>query len=474
MSRSVHPTLFEQSRPGRRGAEAPLATVPCRANLLPEALLDAPPALPEMSEIQVVRHYTALSRRNHGVDNGFYPLGSCTMKYNPKMNEAAQAMFGDIHPLQDARDIQGALKLCYDLEKSLCEITGMDAMTLQPAAGAHGELTGLMLIRAYHQKNGELAARTKILVPDSAHGTNPASAAMAGFDVVEVKSTADGFVDLSALRTAVGPDTAGLMLTNPNTLGLFDPNITEIAQIVHDAGGLLYYDGANLNAVMGIVRPGDTGFDVVHLNLHKTFSTPHGGGGPGAGPVGCKAMLAPFLPVPTVEKGTDGYRLCHNNPDSIGKVKNFFGNFAVCVRAYAYILSLGADGLREASEMAVLNANYLLQKLKGAYRLPYDRACMHEFVLSTENVPGLTATDVAKAVIDHGMHPPTIYFPLIVHEALMIEPTETETVETLDEFAAAMLEIVKMPLEALAACPVTTPVGRPDQTQAARKPKVAE
>ncbi len=476
MSRSVHPTCFEQSRPGRRGAEAPLLDVPVREGLLPESLLDAPPALPEMSEVEVVRHYTALSRRNHGVDNGFYPLGSCTMKYNPRMNEAAAAAFADIHPLQDARDTQGALRLMYDLERALCEVTGMDAMTLQPAAGAHGELTGLMLIRAYHAHNGELAKRTKIIVPDSAHGTNPASAAMAGFDVVEIPSSADGGVDLDALRAVCGGDTAGLMLTNPNTLGMFDPNICEIAEIVHGVGGLLYYDGANLNAVMGIVRPGDTGFDVVHLNLHKTFSTPHGGGGPGAGPVGCKAALAPFLPVPVVTKdGAGQYALSSDRPLTIGKVKAFYGNYAVCVRAYAYILSLGAEGLKAASEAAVLNANYIMHRLKDTYKIAANRPCMHEFVLSTENIPGLTATDVAKGIIDRGIHPPTIYFPLIVHEAMMVEPTESETPETLDTFCEAMLELAALAREtpeALHAFPLTTPVGRPDQTLAARKPKV--
>ncbi len=478
MSRSVLPTCFELSRPGRRGANAPALDVPRAENLLPESMLDAPPSLPELSEVEVVRHYTALSRRNHGVDNGFYPLGSCTMKYNPRMNEEAAAWFADVHPLLDGRDAQGALRLMVELEEALCEITGMDAMSLQPAAGAHGELTGLMLIRAYHEHRGELAKRTKILVPDSAHGTNPASAAMAGFDVVEIPSAPDGGVDMDALRAACGADTAGLMLTNPNTLGLFDRNIVEIAAVVHGAGGLLYYDGANLNAAMGIVRPGDTGFDVVHLNLHKTFSTPHGGGGPGAGPVGCKKELEPFLPCPVVVKHADVYCLDGNRPLSIGKVRSFFGNFGVCVRAYAYILSLGGNGLRAASEAAVLNANYIMHRLKDTFKIEHaDRPCAHEFVLSTENIPGLTATDMAKGIIDRGMHPPTIYFPLIVHEAMMIEPTESETPETLDAFCDAMIELAalhKADPEALHALPLTTPVGRPDQTAAARKPKVAE
>jgi glycine dehydrogenase subunit 2 len=470
-------TCFQKSVPGRRGAEAPALDVPVCGALPAHLLAETPPPLPEMAEAEVMRHYTALSRRNFGVDNGFYPLGSCTMKYNPRMDEAAAGLFADLHPLQDARDAQGMLRLFYDLERALCEVTGMDAMTLQPAAGAHGELTGLLLIRAYHAHKGELAQRTKMLVPDSAHGTNPASAAMAGFEVVEVPSTAEGEVDLDALRALCGADTAGLMLTNPNTLGLFDRHITEIAEIVHAAGGLLYYDGANLNAVMGIVRPGDTGFDVVHLNLHKTFATPHGGGGPGAGPVGCKAMLAPFLPVPQVVKTDAGYALESNRPLSIGKVKAFYGNAGVCVKAYAYILSLGAAGLKEASEAAVLNANYVMHRLKGAYRIATQRACMHEFVLSTEGTPGLTATDVAKGVIDRGMHPPTIYFPLIVHEAMMVEPTETEPIERLDAFCEAMIALAEEGAKepgTLAKYPLNTPVGRPDQTLAARKPKTAE
>ncbi len=476
MSRSVHLTCFEQSHPGRRGADVPALDVPVKANALPASLLaEVPPRLPEMSEGEVVRHYTNLSRRNFGVDNGFYPLGSCTMKYNPRLNEAAAAMFADLHPLQDARDAQGALTLAYELQEMLCEITGMDAMTLQPAAGAHGELTGLMLIRMYHEHRGELGKRTKIIVPDSAHGTNPASAAMAGFEVVEVPSAPDGGVDVEALRAVCGEDTAGLMLTNPNTLGLFDVHIEEIAKIVHDVGGLLYYDGANLNAVMGIVRPGDTGFDVVHLNLHKTFSTPHGGGGPGAGPVGCKKALEQFLPVPRIVKKGEAYALDYDAPLSIGKVKSFYGNFGVCVRAYAYILSLGGEGLKAASEAAVLNANYAMHLLKDTFKIATVRPCMHEFVLSPENIPGLTATDMAKGLIDRGFHPPTIYFPLIVHEAMMVEPAETEPSERIDAFCDAMKELAalaKEDPEALHAFPLTTPVGRPDQTLAARKPKV--
>lgn len=478
MSRSIFPTVFESSHPGRRGADMPVCDVPVKKGLLPEAMLDASPApLPEMSEVEVVRHFTGLSHRNHGVDNGFYPLGSCTMKYNPRMDEAAATWFGDVHPLAAEDDVQGALHLMHDLQNALCEITGMDAMTLQPAAGAHGELAGLMLIRAYYESRGELAQRRKIIVPDSAHGTNPASAVMAGFEVVEVASGADGGVDIDALRAVCGDDTAGLMLTNPNTLGLFDSNICEIAEIVHGVGGLLYYDGANLNAVMGIVRPGDTGFDVVHLNLHKTFATPHGGGGPGSGPVGCKAKLAKFLPKPIVVKEEGKYRWENDLPDSIGKVKAFYGNFSVAVKAYVYILSLGAEGLKAASEAAVINANYVMHRLKDTYEIAANRPCMHEFVLSTQNIPGLTATDVAKGIIDYGIHPPTIYFPLIVHEAMMVEPTETEPPEVLDAFCDAMIAlaaVAKQDLERMHQFPLTTPVGRPDQTLAARKPKVVE
>lgn len=477
MSRSAYETIFERSRAGRRGAEAPALDIPKKSGLLPDSMLSTPPALPEMAEVDIVRHFTGLSRRNYGVDNGFYPLGSCTMKYNPRVNEAAAAMFAGLHPHMHPQDVQGILALTHDLQEALCEITGMDAMTLQPAAGAHGELTGLMLIRAYHQHNGDLAKRTKIIVPDSAHGTNPATANMAGFDVVEVASSADGGVDIEALRAVCGEDTAGLMLTNPNTLGLFDANIKEIADIVHGVGGLLYYDGANLNAVMGLVRPGDTGFDVVHLNLHKTLSTPHGGGGPGSGPVGCKKILEPFLPVPVIRKAGDVYVMDAERPLSIGKVRSFYGNVGVYIRAYAYILSLGRDGLRAASEGAVLNANYIQHRLKDTYRIAVDRRCMHEFVLSTDNIPGLTATDVAKGLIDYGIHPPTIYFPLIVHESMMVEPAETESIETLDHFCDVMIELAELAKkdpEALHAYPKTTPVGRPDQVQAARKPKVVD
>ena len=467
--------IFEKSRPGRSGVTLPACDVPPAA--LPDALLretDLP--LAEIAEVDLVRHYTALSRRAFGVDNGFYPLGSCTMKYNPKRNEEAvsQRGFAEIHPLQPQESVQGTLEIIAELSECLCEITGMDAVTLQPAAGAQGEFTALAMIRAYLQSRGE-TQRTKILVPDSAHGTNPASAAMNGFAVVNIPSTAEGLVDLDALKTAVGADTAALMLTNPNTVGIFEKNISQIADIVHDAGGLVYYDGANLNAVMGIVRPGDTGFDVVHLNLHKTFATPHGGGGPGSGPVGCKAFLAPFLPGKTAQRTPDGFRLAAP-AQSIGNVHAFYGNFGVYLKAWSYILTLGAQGIRESAENAVLNANYLMERLRGTYDLPFDGPCMHEFVLSLEALKketGVSAADIAKGMIDKDLHPPTMYFPLIVHEALMLEPTETESRETLDAAAEVMRELyalAKADPEALHNAPQSTPVHRPDETAAVRKP----
>ena len=436
--------LFERSRSGRSMEYLP----PCDTEPLEfaaDALRSTPPRLPELSEVDLDRHYTELAGQTHGVNKGFYPLGSCTMKYNPRVNEALAALpgFAELHPLQPADTAQGALELLYRTEKLLCEITGMTGMTMQPAAGAHGEYTGLLLIRRYHHSRGALA-RTKILVPDSAHGTNPASAAMAGFTVVSVPSNAQGGVDLEALRAAVGPDTAGLMLTNPNTLGLFDPNILEITRIVHEAGGLCYYDGANLNAVMGHARPGDMGFDCVHLNLHKTFSTPHGGGGPGSGPVGCKAFLEQFLPGPRVqcEEGKYSFFMPEH---SLGRVRSFYGNFAVVVRALAYLLGLGKEGIPEAAENAVLNANYLMHKLAGHYDMACcENGCMHEFVMDLSRLKeetGVTAMDVAKRLLDFGIHPPTMYFPLIVHEALMVEPTETESVETLDRAAELFLQI---------------------------------
>ena len=467
--------LFERSRAGRGSDLLPACDVPVVT--YDQGLLRAEtPRLPEMAEVDLSRHYTELAKQTHGVNDGFYPLGSCTMKYNPRVNEeaAAQPGFTQLHPLQPVETVQGALEVIHTAETMLCEITGMDSMTFQPAAGAHGEYTGLLLIRKYHQSRGD-TARTKIIVPDSAHGTNPASATMAGFKVVSVPSNEQGGVDLDALRKAVGPDTAGLMLTNPNTVGLFDPNILEITQIVHDAGGLCYYDGANLNAIMGHVRPGDMGFDCVHLNLHKTFSTPHGGGGPGSGPVGCKAMLAQFLPSPHVEE-KDGKFVFAAPEHTMGQVRSFYGNFLVVVKALAYLITLGKEGIPEASAGAVLNANYLMKQLAGAYDMSYDTQCMHEFVMTLQGLAhdtGVTAMDVAKRLLDFGMHPPTMYFPLIVHEALMVEPTETESMETLDEAARVFLDILaeaKTDAESLHHAPHDCPIGRPDEVTAARSP----
>lgn len=477
------------------------------------ALRRKPLLLPEVSETEISRHYTELAGQTYGVNNGFYPLGSCTMKYNPKVNEEAAALpgFTQIHPLQEAQDVQGCLEVLSEMEKALCEITGMYACSLQPAAGAHGEFTGLLLIKAYHVSRGD-TARKKIIVPDSAHGTNPASAAMAGFDVVNIASDSHGCVDLEALRKAAGEDTAGLMLTNPNTVGLFDPNIAEITRIVHEAGGLCYYDGANLNAIMGIARPGDMGFDVMHLNLHKTFSTPHGGGGPGSGPVACKEFLAKFLPGIRATSseaafegdgtlsaahadhadencaGQPGYGFDGNTavcgfvkkraPRSIGDMRSFCGNFLVIVRAYCYILSLGKEGIPEAATAAVLNANYMMHGLKPHFRMAYDHVCMHEFVISLEQEKherNISALDIAKALLDHGIHPPTMYFPLIVHEALMVEPTETENRETLDEAIRIFTEVLKesenMP-EIMHLYPLSASIRRPDEVTAARKPVV--
>lgn len=470
--------IFELSKPGRVACHLPALDVPDTDVdfLLPEEYRRKVPAeLPEVSELQLMRHYTELSKRNHGVDSGFYPLGSCTMKYNPKVNEdvARFSGFTHIHPYQPEETVQGALQLLYELQEDLAEITGMDAVTLQPAAGAHGEWTGLMLIRAYHESRGE--KRNKVIVPDSAHGTNPASAAVAGFDIVTVASTNEGYVDIEALRHVVGPDTAALMLTNPNTLGIFEKDILEIAKIVHEAGGLVYYDGANANAILGKVRPGDMGFDVVHLNLHKTFSTPHGGGGPGSGPVGVKKELIPFLPVPVIVKEGEMYRLDWNRPQSIGQVKAYYGNFGVNVRAYAYIRTMGPEGLRLVSEYAVLNANYLMKKLTPYYEVPYPQICKHEFVLSgrRQKKQGVRTLDIAKRLLDFGYHPPTIYFPLIVEECLMIEPTETETKETLDEFIQVMIQIAKEAEETpeiVQEAPHHTVVSRLDEVTAARKP----
>lgn len=465
--------IFEQGAPGRHLSLLP----PCD---VPEVSLSRPRTeplnLPSLSENELSRHYTRLSKQVYGVNDGFYPLGSCTMKYNPKINEEMAALpgFTQIHPLQPQETVQGCLEVYALAEKLLNEITGMDAMTFQPAAGAHGELTGLLLIKAYLRSRGEMG-RNKIIVPDSAHGTNPASAVMAGFQVVNIPSGDDGCVDLEALKAAAGPDTAGLMLTNPNTVGIFDKNILEITRIVHDAGGLCYYDGANLNAVMGIVRPGDMGFDVVHLNLHKTFSTPHGGGGPGAGAVGCKERFRPFLPGPVVEEKEGTYHLSYPE-HSIGRVKMFYGNFGIIVRALTYILTLGREGIPEAAENAVLNANYMMTRLKEKYQMAYEGPCMHEFVMSLADLlqeTGVSAMDVAKGLLDNGIHPPTMYFPLIVHEALMAEPTETESKETLDEACNVFLKLWDLAHEnpqALHDAPRTTPVRRLDEVGAARKP----
>jgi glycine dehydrogenase subunit 2 len=471
--------IFEISKPGRIGYSLPEMDVPelDLNGLLPVGYVrEEEPNLPEVSELDIMRHYTALSKRNHGVDSGFYPLGSCTMKYNPKINEnvARYSGFAHIHPLQDESSVQGALELLYDLQEHLKEITGMDEVTLQPAAGAHGEWTGLMMIRAYHEANGD-TKRKKVVVPDSAHGTNPASATVAGFETITVKSNEHGLVDLDDLRRVVGEDTAALMLTNPNTLGLFEENILEMAEIVHGAGGKLYYDGANLNAVLSKARPGDMGFDVVHLNLHKTFTGPHGGGGPGSGPVGVKSDLIPYLPKPVITKREDEYVFDYDRPQSIGRVKPYYGNFGINVRAYTYIRSMGPDGLKAVTEYAVLNANYMMRRLQPYYDLPFDRHCKHEFVLSgrRQKKLGVRTLDIAKRLLDFGYHPPTIYFPLNVEECIMIEPTETESKETLDGFIDTMIQIAKEAEEnpeIVQEAPHTTVIGRLDETTAARKP----
>lgn len=467
--------VFEKSRAGRGMSMLPA----CDVEIKKPGEKDARQKelhLPQMSENDLSRHYTELAKKSHGVNDGFYPLGSCTMKYNPKINEDMAALpgFTQIHPLQPEHSVQGCLEVLKKSEEYLCEITGMDGMTFQPAAGAHGEFTGLMLIKAYHESRGD-EKRTKIIVPDSAHGTNPASAAMAGYKVVSIASAPDGGVDLEALKAACGEDTAGLMLTNPNTVGLFDKNILKITEIVHECGGLCYYDGANLNAVMGTVRPGDMGFDVIHLNLHKTFSTPHGGGGPGSGPVGCKSMLLQFLPsYRVVEK--EGALAMEKAKHSIGEMKEFYGNFLVVVKALTYLMTLGKEGIPEASQNAVLNANYMMNKLKDLYTMEYDEVCMHEFVMSLEDLKkkaGVSAMDIAKGLLDNGIHPPTMYFPLIVHEALMVEPTETESKEVLDHAIEVFRKLYNDALEnpeSLLQAPVTTPVTRMDEVEAARHP----
>jgi len=479
MHKDNQPLIFEITKEGRVGYNLPELDVPAvdLATLLPQGMLRVEEAeLPEVSELDIMRHYTALSNRNHGVDSGFYPLGSCTMKYNPKINESVARFpgFANIHPLQDESSVQGAMELMYELQESLVEITGMDEVTLQPAAGAHGEWTALMMIRAFHEANGD-THRTKVIVPDSAHGTNPASATVAGFETITVKSNEEGLVDLEDLRRVVGPDTAALMLTNPNTLGLFEENIIELAEIIHGVGGKLYYDGANLNAVMSKARPGDMGFDCVHLNLHKTFTGPHGGGGPGSGPVGVKADLIPFLPIPVLVKEDDQYTFDYNRPQTIGRVKPFYGNFGINVRAYTYIRSMGPDGLKAVTEYAVLNANYMMRRLEEHFDLPYNRHCKHEFVLSgrRQKKLGVRTLDMAKRLLDFGYHPPTIYFPLNVEEGMMIEPTETESKETLDAFCDAMIQIAKEVEEnpeIVQNAPHTTVINRLDETKAARKP----
>lgn len=490
------PLIFEKSSPGRRCFVPPACDVPEKpiTNLLPQKMLRKREIqLPEVSEIDVVRHFTRLSQKNFCVDTNFYPLGSCTMKYNPKINEDAARLegFTKLHPYQPVEQCQGILELLYTLEQMLVTISGMKAFTLQPAAGAHGELTGMMIIRAYLDKQGE--KRHKIIIPDSAHGTNPASAALCGYEVESIRSNPAGLIDVNKLKTAFDRNTAALMITNPNTLGLFEKDILEICKIAHDAGGLVYCDGANMNALLGITRPGDMGIDILHLNLHKTFSTPHGGGGPGAGPIGVTEKLKPFLPVPRIETGrkstTEGVRqdssvtgqgqkyyfLNYQHPDSIGRVRAFYGHIGIMIRTYTYLLSLGKEGICKVGKFSILNANYLRHKLIKYYDIPYGKTCMHEFVISAkkQRQQGASALDIAKRLLDYGFHAPTIYFPLIVEEALMIEPTETESLETLDAFADAMVQIatdIEQKPESVRNAPKTTPVGRPDEVKAAREP----
>ncbi|HKW78491.1 MAG TPA: aminomethyl-transferring glycine dehydrogenase subunit GcvPB [Candidatus Limnocylindria bacterium] len=479
--KALEPLLFELARPGRHGRHVrsePNGDIPAQFRRT------APLRLPELTEPQVVRHYTHLAQLNYAVDTGMYPLGSCTMKYNPKINDRVASLFADLHPRQSYRTTQGVLALAHELEQMLAKITGMDFVTLQPAAGAQSEFTALLMFKAYHAKRGEAMARRRIIVPDSAHGTNPASAAMCGYEVTTVKSDARGNVDLDALKAALGPDVAGFMLTNPNTLGLFEERVREVCAAVHDAGGLVYGDGANMNALLGVARPGDLGFDCVHINVHKTFSTPHGAGGPGAGPLCVKAHLRPFLPKPWIVREADGsyhYDTAREDRDpdpvgdSIGAVKQRLGNFGVLARAYTYMRTLGEEGLSETGRDAVLAANYLLALLRRKYDVAYDRTPMHEFVLSAakQKKQGATALDISKALLDEGFHSPTVYFPLIVAEALMIEPTETEPKETLDAFAAAMDRIAERIVAdpaAVHAAPTQTPLRRLDEVGAARHP----
>ncbi|MFW5899550.1 MAG: aminomethyl-transferring glycine dehydrogenase subunit GcvPB [Jiangellaceae bacterium] len=467
------PLLFERSRAGRRAARPPQVEGPSMEALLgADALRGAPPRLPEVSELDLVRHFTQLAHRQFSIDGNVYPLGSCTMKYNPKVHEDAAALFDDLHPYQDPEGAQGVLELLWSLKQDLATLTGMDEVSLQPAAGAHGELTGILMIRAYHRSRGEDAQRRTVLVPDAAHGTNPATAGMVGYRVVEVPTGPDGEMDVGAFEAALSPEVAAVMLTNPSTIGIFESQIVRIAEAAHAVGAQLYYDGANLNAIVGKARPGDMGFDVVHLNLHKTFTTPHGGGGPGTGPIGVHDHLAPFLPRPLIVREGDRYRLEEDRPESIGRMRSFYGNVGNLVRAYAYVRSLGADGLRNVADMAVLNANYLRVRMKEQGCAPaFDRACMHEFVARPP--AGVRTLDVAKALLDEGMHPMTVYFPLIVKEAMMVEPTETESLEALDAYAEAIGRILDRAArdpDALVGAPHHTPVRRLDEVRAARQP----
>ena len=470
--------IFEISRPGRKGYQLPadkfetdgFAAIPA------DLLRKEKPELPEVSELDAVRHFTNLSTKNFGVDTGFYPLGRCTMKYNPKINEEVASMpeFAGLHPLQDPESAQGALELYYDLQQALANLAGLEEFTLNPFAGAHGELTGLMVMRQYHISRGDLK-RTKVIVPDTAHGTNPASAMVSGLEVVEVKSRPNGSIDVEDLKPLLDDTVAGIMMTNPNTVGMFETEIIEIAKLVHDAGGLLYYDGANFNPLLGKVRPGDMGFDIMHINLHKTFSTPHGGGGPGSGPVGVAKHLTHLLPNPRVYKKEDGTFGVTADEQSLGSISAFFGNFGVMMKAYAYILSLGRDGIRNVGPMATLNANYIKESLKDLYKLPIEGACKHEFVFDglADKSTGVTTLNVAKRLLDFGFHAPTIYFPLLFHESMMIEPTETESKETLDEFIDVMRRVAKEAAEdpeTVKAAPVTTRISHPDETGAAKNP----
>jgi glycine dehydrogenase subunit 2 len=480
MGESTCKSIYERSKKGRRGIILPKCGVEEKElnSFIPENLIKSDEIkLPELTELEVMRYFTNLSQKNFSIDTVFYPLGSCTMKYNPKINEYTAGLdgFTNVHPKQNQKFSQGALQLMFELQEQLKEITGMDAVSLQPAAGAHGEFAGMLIVKKYFEVKGE--NRKKVIVPDSSHGTNPATAKMCGFDVVTVNSNADGIIEAEELKKHLDENTAAIMMTNPNTLGLFEENILEIAKLAHENGTLLYYDGANLNAIMGVTNPAIMGFDIVHVNLHKTFSTPHGGGGPGAGPIGVVKKLEEFLPVPIISFYGEKYALNCKLEHSIGKVKAFYGNFGVLVRAYTYILMMGGKGLKQVSEDAVLNANYLKEKLKKTYKLPYDKICMHEFVLSgdLQKEKGVNTMGIAKRLMDSGIHPPTVYFPLIVHEAMMIEPTETESKETLDEFIEIMKQIdreIEVDPDLVLERPITTPVSKVDETLAARQPNL--